>query len=46
VHYRNLENRDRLVSERFTFIGFPLRVRGGIGSPVRAVLEEQDRTGG
>ena len=30
------------VGKRFTFIGFPLRIRGGTGSPVRtvAVLDE------
>ena len=42
MHYQKPENRDQLVDERFTFVGFPRRVRGGTGSPVRAVLEEQD----
>jgi kynurenine formamidase len=37
THYENLANLDRLVGRRFTFAGFPLRVRGGTGSPVRAV---------
>jgi kynurenine formamidase len=37
VHYENLANLDQLVGERFTFVGFPLRVRGGTGLPVRAV---------
>lgn len=37
THYENLANLDRLVGRRFTFIGFPLRIRGGTGSPVRAV---------
>jgi kynurenine formamidase len=37
VHYENLMNLDQLVGKRFAFAGFPLRVRGGTGSPVRAV---------
>ncbi|MEY2535338.1 MAG: hypothetical protein QOF29_3248 [bacterium] len=37
THYENLANLDRLLDRRFTFIGFPLRIRGGTGSPVRAV---------
>jgi kynurenine formamidase len=36
-HYENLANLDQLVGRRFTFVGFPLRVRGGTGSPIRAV---------
>jgi kynurenine formamidase len=31
-------NLDRLVGKgRFRFIGFPLRIRGGTASPIRAV---------
>ena len=37
THYENLANLDQLVGKRFTFIGFPLRIRDGTGSPVRAV---------
>jgi kynurenine formamidase len=37
THYENLCNLDRLVGRRFTFFGLPLRIRGGTGSPVRAV---------
>lgn len=37
THYENLANLAAVVGRRFTFIGFPLRVRGGHGSPVRAV---------
>jgi kynurenine formamidase len=37
VHYENLANLGELVGERFTFVGFPLRIRDGTGSPVRAV---------
>lgn len=37
AHYENLANLDRLSGKRFTFVGFPLRIREGTGSPVRAV---------
>jgi kynurenine formamidase len=37
THYENLANLDKLVGKRFTFAGFPLKVRGGTGSPIRAV---------
>jgi kynurenine formamidase len=37
THFENLANLDRVVGRRFTFIGFPLRIRAGTGSPVRAV---------
>lgn len=38
THYENLINLDRLIGRgRFRFIGFPLKIRGGTGSPVRAV---------
>ncbi len=42
THYENLGQLDQVVGKRFTFIGFPLRIRNGTGSPVRAValLEE------
>jgi kynurenine formamidase len=42
THYENLANLDQVVGRRFTFAGFPLRIRNGTGSPVRAVaiLEE------
>lgn len=36
-HYENLANLDQLVGMRFTFIGLPLRIREGTGSPVRAI---------
>jgi kynurenine formamidase len=36
THYENLANLDRVVGRRFLFIGLPLRIRGGTGSPVRA----------
>jgi kynurenine formamidase len=37
THFENLANLGRLVGRRFTFVGFPLRIRAGTGSPVRAV---------
>jgi kynurenine formamidase len=38
THYENLVNLHRLVGRgRFRFIGLPLKIRGGTGSPVRAI---------
>lgn len=38
THYENLINLHKLVGRgRFRFIALPLRIRGGTGSPVRAV---------
>lgn len=37
THYENLAHLDQVVGKRFTFIGFPLNIRNGTGSPVRAV---------
>lgn len=38
THIEGLVNLDQLVGAgRFRFIGFPLRIRGGTGSPIRAV---------
>jgi kynurenine formamidase len=37
THYENLANLGAVAGRRFTFYGFPLRIRGGHGSPVRAV---------
>jgi kynurenine formamidase len=37
THYENLANLGEVLGCRFTFYGFPLRVRGGHGSPVRAL---------
>jgi len=37
THYENLANLAEVVNRRFQFFGFPLRIRGGHGSPVRAV---------
>ncbi len=43
THIECLTNLDKLLGKgRFRFIGFPLKIRGGTGSPIRAVavLEE------
>ncbi len=38
THMEGLVNLDKLVGKgRFKFIGFPLRIKGGTGSPIRAV---------
>ena len=38
THMEGLDNLDRVVGKgRFTFVGFPLKLRGGSGSPIRAV---------
>lgn len=38
THNENLINLDRLIGRgRFRFIGLPLKIRGGTGSPVRAI---------
>lgn len=38
THYENLINLDKLLNRgRFRFIAFPLKIKGGTGSPVRAV---------
>ncbi len=43
THYENLVNLHRLVGRgRFRFIGLPLKIRGGTGSPVRAVAVFED----
>ena len=35
--FEGLVNLDKLSTSRFTFIGFPLKIREGTGSPIRAV---------
>jgi kynurenine formamidase len=42
THFENLANLDQVIGRQFTFIGFPLRIRGGTGSPVRAVALVDD----
>lgn len=36
-HVENLRNIEELVGKEFTFIGFPLAIRDGTGSPIRPV---------
>jgi kynurenine formamidase len=43
THYENLINLHQLVGRgRFRFIGLPLKIRGGTGSPVRAIAVFND----
>jgi kynurenine formamidase len=42
THYENLANLTKVLNRRFTFIGLPLKIRGGTGSPVRAVAMLHD----
>jgi kynurenine formamidase len=43
THMEGLVNLDKLVGKgRFRFIGFPLRIKGGTGSPIRAVAWLED----
>ena len=43
THYENLINLHLLIGKgRFRFIGLPLKIRGGTGSPVRAVAVFED----
>ncbi len=44
THYENMINLHRLIGRgRFRFIGLPLKIRGGTGSPVRAVAVFDNR---
>lgn len=43
THYENMVNLHLLIGRgRFRFIGLPLKIRGGTGSPVRAVAVFED----
>lgn len=42
VNTENLTNLDQLVGRRFQYFGLPLRLRGGTGSPIRAVAVLSD----
>ena len=43
THYENMINLHLLIGKgRFRFIGLPLKIRGGTGSPVRAVAVFED----
>jgi len=37
THYENLDHLDQVANTRFTFAGFPLKLRGAHGGPTRAV---------
>ena len=37
THYENLAHLQQVLHQRFTFVGFPLKIRGGHGGPTRAV---------
>jgi len=37
IHMEGLANLEEVAGRRFTFIGFPLEIRDGSGSPIRAV---------
>ena len=37
IHMEGLANLDQVAGKRFTFMGFPLKIRNGTGSPIRAV---------
>ena len=41
-HMENLCNLEKLFGREFMFYGFPLRVRKGSGSPIRAVAIVSD----
>ena len=45
THYENLANLEQVIDREFVFVGFPLRIRGGTGSPVRAVAIVDDEAG-
>ena len=45
THYENMINLHQLMGRgRFRFIGLPLKIRGGTGSPVRAVAVFEENT--
>lgn len=43
ITYTDLVNVEELIGESFTFYGLSLRIRGGDGSPVRAVAVMDDK---
>lgn len=44
THVENLCNLDKVVGKRFMFVGLPLKIREGTGSPIRAVAVLSDPT--
>lgn len=45
LNTENLANLKEVAGKRFIYAGFPLKIRGGTGSPVRAVAIVEDRQG-
>jgi kynurenine formamidase len=37
VNTENMANLGQLVNQRFQFFGLPLHIKGGTGSPIRAI---------
>lgn len=37
THIENMANLDQVVGKRFIFAGFPIKIKGGTGAPLRAV---------
>jgi kynurenine formamidase len=44
THFENLANLDKVLNRRFTFAGFPLKLRGAHGGPTRAVAIIDEET--
>ena len=42
IHMENLCNLEAVAGRRFTFAGFPLKIKNGTGSPIRAVAILED----
>jgi kynurenine formamidase len=42
LNIENLGDLSPVAGKRFRFIGLPLRIRGGSGSPIRAVAVVED----
>jgi kynurenine formamidase len=43
LNIENLRNIDRIPAREFSFIGLPLKIKNGCGSPIRAVALTEDR---
>jgi kynurenine formamidase len=37
IHMENLANLDKVVGKRFTFVGFPIKLKSASAAPIRAV---------
>jgi len=42
LNIENLRNVDLIPRREFTFVGLPLKIRNGCGSPIRAVALTED----